>query len=328
MIDVTFFQTNRQNITVTFSDIRPMRVAHDLAKLPGVVKVEAYREVAAILRRGPRSKRMSVQGLPPGRDLQKLLDRDLLPVALPEAGIAISEKLAEILNIQRGETLTIEMTEGRRRTFRAPVMVILQGYIGLQAFMNLNDLNRIAGDGRVVTSADLMVDRASITELYYELKNIPAVAAVMLLKESLNMFRKTLAENINIMMQVFVTLAIIITSGVVYNSARIQLSERGRELASLRVLGFTRGEVARILLGEIALLTVLAIPLSWGLGFLFTWVLISGFDTELYRVPFVIERNTYVYSSLIMCAAAMVSALVVSARVNRLDLIKVLKTRE
>ncbi|MGI9407756.1 MAG: ABC transporter permease [Hyphomicrobiaceae bacterium] len=328
MIDVTFFQTNRQDITVTFSDIRPLRVVHDLKHLPGVVKVEAYRDVAVTFRHGPRHKRMSLQGLPSGRDLQKLLDRDLRPVTLPEAGIAISEKLAEILDIGRGQMLTIELTQGRRRMVRRPVTAILQGYVGLQAFVTLDDLNRISGDGRVATSADLMVDNAVLPQLYQELKNMPAVAAVMLLRTSPKGFRKTLARNIDIMMQVFITLAVIITFGVVYNSARIQLSERGRELASLRVLGFTRGEVARILLGEIVLLTALAIPLSWILGYLFTWFLLSGFDTELYRVPFVINRNTYVYASLVMSVAAAVSAVIVSIRVNRLDLIKVLKTRE
>ena len=120
----------------------------------------------------------------------------------------------------------------------------------------------------------------------------------------------------------------IIALGVVYNSARIQLSERGRELASLRVLGFTRAEVSRILLGEIALLTAFAIPLSWLLGYGFTWMLMTGFETELYRVPFVIARKTYVYSSLMMIAAAVIAALVVRRRIDRLDLIKVLKTRE
>lgn len=328
MIDVTFFQSNRQDITVAFSDIRPINVADSLRKMPGVLKVEAYRDLSVVLRNGPRSKRMSLQGLPPGRDLQKLLDRDLHPIALPDAGVAVSEKLADILDVHRGEVISVEVTEGRRRQVELPITAILQGYIGLQAFVTLDQLNRIAGDGRVVTAADLMVDTKALPTLYRELKDMPAVAAVMLLRHSLKSFRKTLGQNIDIMMSVFITLAVIITFGVVYNSARIQLSERGRELASLRVLGFTRAEVARILLGEVVLLTALAIPLSWVLGYVFTWVLISGFDTELYRVPFIIDRNTYVFSSLIMCAAAAVSALIVGIRVSRLDLIKVLKTRE
>ena len=328
MIDVTFSRLQRQDVTVSFQDLKPLRVAHDLARLPGVRKVELHRYASAILRHGRWSKRRAVQGLSPATDLHRLLDLDLEPVALPDIGIALSEKLAEILHVSRGDRIKIELTQGKRRTFSVPVTAILQGYIGLQAVMRLDELNRLAGEGHVVTSADLMVDSARLSKLYRELKDIPAVSAVLLQKSSLAMFRKTLARNINIMMTTFIALAVIIAFGVVYNSARIQLSERGRELASLRVLGFTRAEVSRILLGEIALLTVLAIPFSWLLGYGFTWMLMTGFETELYRVPFVIARQTYVYSSLIMIAAAVVAALIVRLRIDQLDLIKVLKTRE
>jgi putative ABC transport system permease protein len=328
MIDVTFFRLQRQDVTVSFQDLKPLRVAHDLAQLPGVRKVELHRYASAILRHGRWSKRRAVQGLSPAPDLHRLLDLDLKPVALPDIGIALSEKLAEVLHVGRGDRITIELTQGKRRTFSVPVTAILQGYIGLQAVMRLDELNRLAGDGNVATSADLMVDSARLSKLYRELKDMPAVSAVLLQKSSLAMFRKTLARNINIMMTTFIALAVIIAFGVVYNSARIQLSERGRELASLRVLGFTRAEVSRILLGEIALLTVLAIPFSWLLGYGFTWMLMTGFETELYRVPFVIARQTYVYSSLIMIAAAVVAALIVRLHIDQLDLIKVLKTRE
>jgi putative ABC transport system permease protein len=328
MIDVTFFRLQRQDVTVSFHDLKPLRVRHELARLPGVRKVELHRYASAILRNGQWSKRRAVQGLSPAPDLHRLLDLDLKPVALPDIGIALSEKLAQILHVGRGDFVTIEMTQGKRRTFDVPVTAILQGYIGLQAVMRLDELNRQAGEGNVATSADLMVDGARFGKLYRQLKDMPSVSAVLLQKSSLGMFRKTLARNINIMMTTFIALAVIIAFGVVYNSARIQLSERGRELASLRVLGFTRAEVSRILLGEIALLTAFAIPLSWLLGYGFTWMLMTGFETELYRVPFVIARHTYVYSSLIMVAATVVAALVVRLRIDQLDLIKVLKTRE
>lgn len=328
MIDVTFFRLQRQDVTVTFRDQRPQRVTHDLATLPGVVRVEVRRDASARLRNGQWHKRIAVLGLPSGSDLQQLLDLAMTPVAVPDTGIALGEKLAQLLRVGRGDYVTVELTQGKKRSFRVPVTAVLQGYVGLQAVMHIAELNRHAGEGLVVTSADLMVDRAHLPELYRRLKEMPAVSAVMLQKSSLAMFRKTLARNINIMMTTFIVLAVIITFGVVYNSARIQLSERGRELASLRVLGFTRREVSHILLGEIALLTALAIPLSWLLGYGFNWLLISGFDTELYRVPFVVARQTYVYSTLIMIAAAAVAALVVGARIGRLDLIKVLKTRE
>lgn len=328
MIDVTFFRLQRQDVTVTFHDLKPLRVRHELANLPGVRKVELHRYASAILRNGQWSKRRAVQGLTADPDLHRLLNLDLKPVAVPNVGIALSEKLAAILHVSRGDRIMVELTQGKRRVFSVPVTAILQGYIGLQAIMQIDELNRLAGEGAVATSADLMVDGSLLQTLYRRLKDVPAVSAVQLQKASLAMFRKTLARNINIMMTTFIGLAVIIAFGVVYNSARIQLSERGRELASLRVIGFTRAEVSRILLGEIALLVALAIPLSWVLGYFFTWMLISGFDTELYRVPFVIARQTYIYSSLIMVAAALVAALVVRRRVDQLDLIRVLKTRE
>ena len=328
MIDVTYFQTYRQDLTVSFSDIKPRRALDEMRKMPGVLRAEGSRSVPATFRYGQRSKRMSLQGIPPEVDMQKLLDLDLQPMEVPKTGVAISEKLAEILGASRGDTIEIQMSDKRRRRFELPITAILQGYLGLSAFVDLDRLNTMTGDGNVVTSVDLKIDPKYTTALYTQLKETPAASAIMLLRVSLQKFRETLAQNITMMMTVYIVLAVVITFGVVYNSARIQLSERGREFASLRVLGFTRAEISRILLGEIALIVLLAIPLSWLLGYVFTWYLIAGFDSELYRVPFVIERATYAFSSLIMIAAAVVSGLIVRRRIDRLDLIEVLNTRE
>jgi putative ABC transport system permease protein len=125
-----------------------------------------------------------------------------------------------------------------------------------------------------------------------------------------------------------VTLAVIIAFGVVYNSARIQLSEHARELASLRVLGFTRAEVSRVLLSELVLLTLVAIPVGWVIGYGFGWLLIQAFSSDLYRVPFTIERATYAKAALVVLVATAASALIVRRRIDRLDLVAVLKTRD
>ncbi len=328
MIDVTYFRLQRQDITVTFRELKPKRIVNDLDKMVGVRRVEAVRFVPAKLRHRHWQKRVALEGLERHSDLRKTLGLNLEPVLVPDVGVALSEKLAQTLHVGLGDEIIVELTQGKRRKFSLPVTSILQGYIGLQAVMQLNVLNRLAGEGEVVSAADLLIDTQDLDQLYRELKDMPAVSAVMLQKSSLAMFRQTLARNITIMMTTFIVLAVIITFGVVYNSARIQLSERGRELASLRVLGFRRSEVSAILLGEIALFAVLALPFSWAFGYAFNWLLISGFDTDLYRVPFVIARQTYVYASLIMLLAAFVAALIVRLRVDRLDLIRVLKTRE
>lgn len=328
MIDLTYFQSSRQDVSVIFTELRPEVAAAELARLPGVLRAEPTRHVSVTMRHGSRHRRVAVQGIAADDDLTQLLDQNVKPVTVPDLGVALSEKLAGILGARLGDRVVLEVMEGKRRVLEVPVTGLLQGYLGLTAFMQRDALNALTGDGHVISSSHLAVDSAHRSALYTQLKAMPAVSAVVLLTDSLAKFRATLAQNMNTMMTVYVVLSSIVTFGVVYNSARIQLSENGRELASLRVLGFTRGEVSAILLGEIAILVAIAIPLGWVLGYGFTWLLISGFDTELYRVPFVIERATFGYAGLIVAGSAAVTALLVRRRIDQLDLIAVLKTRE
>ena len=174
----------------------------------------------------------------------------------------------------------------------------------------------------------LPTTEAAEDALFRAVKRTPVVASIALQRTSLKRFRETLAENINMMTSVYIGLSIIVAFGVIYNSARVQLSERARDLASLRVIGFTRSEVSRVLLTELAILTVLAQPLGWLLGYGFGWLTIQSFSSDLYTTPLVIERATYAKASLVVLLAAVVSALIVRRRVDRLDLIAVLKTRE
>ncbi len=328
MIDVTYFRTLRQDVSVSFTEIRPARIEEELQRLPGVLTAEVYRSVPVTLRNGARHKRVAITGLPPGTDLQRLLDTDLKPMTVPESGIALSEKLAQILGVGIGRTVRVEIKSGRRRQFDLPVTAIVQGYLGLNAYVDLASLDAALGDGRAVSAANLMIDDKRLGALHNELKDLPAVASVSLLNASLKTFRATLARNLNIITWVYISLASIVTFGVVYNSARIQLSERARELASLRILGFTRGEVSRILLGEIAILVVFAIPLGWAMGYMLAKIVTANLDTDLYRIPFVVERATYAKAALAAIVAAAVSAALVRRRIDQLDLIAVLKTRE
>jgi putative ABC transport system permease protein len=189
-------------------------------------------------------------------------------------------------------------------------------------------LNRLMREGDMISGVNIKLDPQRRDELYEEIKATPVVAAITLQSLALENLRQTMAENILIMMGVFTALALVIAFGVVYNSARIQLSERARELASLRVLGFTRGEVSWILLGELALLTLLALPVGWLLGYGLAVAIAQGSETELFRIPIVIERATYAWAAIIVLAAAAVSALIVRRRIDRFDLVEVLKTRE
>jgi putative ABC transport system permease protein len=250
MVDVTFAQTNRHDVALNFNEIKNARVRYDVEQLPGVMRAESYRIVPVTLRNGVHEKRVSLTGLPQNTQLTQLLDRSLKPMTLPDVGIVLSDKLAEILDVAPGQPVRIEFKTGRRRQISLPVTGIVQGYLGLSARIDLATLNSLMADGNVISGTNLKVDDKQLPQLYASVKNTPAIAAIALLRQSVKSFRETLAQNINIMTTVYIVLSATIAFGVVYNSVRIQLSERGRELASLRILGFSRREVMAILFGS------------------------------------------------------------------------------
>lgn len=328
MIDITFYQTDRQDATIVFSDEKGSSSVLEASRLPGVMQAESYRSVPVRLKNGHLFRELEIVGKPLKPELSRVLDRQSRPVPIPEDGLLISERVAEVLNLQPGDIAEIEILDGRRGTAFAPVSRIIRAYFGLTVYTSTDMLARILDEGPRNSGVHVVYDRAYETELFDAIKALPGAASIALRKFSLAKFRDTINQNINIMITVYVTLGVVITFGVVYNSARIQLSERGRELASLRVLGFTRGEVSSVLLIQLAVITTLAQPLGWLLGFGFSWLTNQAFSSDLYSVPFLVTSASYARATLVVLAAALISALIVRRRIDALDLIAVLKTRE
>ena len=328
MIDVAFFRTNRQHATLNFKDERGFGALGAAERLPGVLRAEPFRSVAVRMRNGHLERKVAISGKPAQMDLSRVLDLALTPLQLPPQGIVVSERLATVLSLAAGDHVEIEVLEGRRRTLTVTVTEIIKSYFGLVVYMDIAAVNNLLDEGPRFTGVHVAYDAAREKDFFAAAKKTPSISSIALQNRSLIRFRETLAQNINIMTSVYLALSCIIAIGVVYNSARIQLSERARELASLRVLGFTRREVAEVLLMGLALMTLLAIPLGWLLGHFFAWATIQGFTNDLYTVPFAVEPATYAKSSLVVIAATALSALIVRARIDRLDLIAVLKARD
>ena len=328
MIDVTYHRSDRQDATISFVRERPLSALFDATSLPGVMAAEPYRSVPMRIRYGHVERRISITGKPPDTDLSRVLGPGLAPVRLPETGIALSDALAKILGAKVGDLVEVELLERNRRMVRLPVTGIIEGYLGLRAYMALQAVNRLMREGPLISGVHLLYDTDREDALFRRLKATPVANFIALQRASLQKFRETLAENLLFMVSIYVSLGMIIAFGVVYNFARISLSEQGRELASLRVLGFHKGEVSAILLSELAALTIVAQPLGWAIGYFFAWAMVQGFASELYRVPLVVNRSVYGWATVIVFASALVSALVVRRRIDRLDLIEVLKTRE
>jgi len=326
--EMQFSFVQRQDVTVTFFEPVSSKALYELRSLPGVVKVEPLRSVPVRLRHGHRSRNLTILGVASIPTLNRIVDRSGNVVTPPPEGLLLSKTLAEILQVSPGERVRVEVLEGARPVREVAVAGLVDEFLGLSVYMDGDALHRLMREGDTLSGAYLQVDSAEISRLYRRLKSTPAVAGVGLTIEALRSFERTMAENMGIMTTLTVIFACIIAFGVVYNAARVSLSERSYELASLRVLGFRRAEISLILLGELALLTAAAIPIGAGIGFLMAKGILAAVENELYRFPLVITVQNVARSALAVVAATAFSGLMVRRRLDRLDLVSVLKTRE
>jgi putative ABC transport system permease protein len=326
---VYFFEAQRQNVTLGLIEPQAIRAIYDIANLPGVMKAEPTRFVSADFKVGAITHRGSISGILPNNVLQPIYDdAKQESLSVPDDGLMIASRLARKLKVKVGDIIWVEILEGRRPKVLMPVVGIFETYIGLPTFMHLSSLNRLLKERPSVAYVNLLIDPNYQDELYQTLKSTPKIGAVMLKQSALDSFNKQVIEHLLVFISMFTVLAVVLVFGVTYNSTRIALSERGRELATLRVLGFSKGEISYVLLGEVMFLVVFGLPLGCLFGWLLVWSMAASFDTEMFRIPLMIEASTYGTAIVWVLLAAVASAALVRRRVDKLDLIRVLKTRE
>ena len=325
---IQFWVAEREDVTVTLTEPHAADAWYALSRLPGVMAAEPQRSVPARIRAAHHERYLAVTGVTPGARLQQVVDRDGRQARVSPWGVTLSKTLAEILEVAPGETITIEVLEGNRPVHHAVVAHVVDDMLGLVVLMDMDRLHALMDEGQVVTGAVLLVDASQEAALARELKRIPHVLGSGFKRAFARTFRSTMAANMNLTMFVNLIFAVVIAFGVVYNAARVALSERSRDLASLRVLGFTRGEVSTILAGELAILTIVAVPIGWMFGYVLVASIMQTVQSEVYRIPFTISHKAMAQASLGILAATFASGFSVIRRLDRLDLIAVLKVHE
>jgi len=327
-IDLTFSVVDRSDVTVTFTEAMSDKAVLELQRMPGIIEVEPVRIVPAVLSNGRKTYRGAINGLVTEARLNRAVDKDLATIYMRQEGVILASALADILDITPGETLTVDVREGRQPVLNIPVIGIAETLLGSPAFMELEALNLALREPNRVSGAYLRVDAAHRESIYRQLKDMPTVAGVSLKADARVAFQKMMDTGAGAMRYVMAAIAAIITFGVVYNSARIAYAERARDLASLRVIGFTKGETAFVLLGELAAVTLLAIPLGAILGYFLSFGIAAGFSTDLYQIPAVFTPESYGMAVLAVVMAAVASGWLVKRDIDRADMIIALKTGE
>lgn len=328
LMETQFRQVLRGDVVGGLLETTPANVLYAVAKLPHVTAVEGLRQVSARLVNAQHSWRGSLLGKPQHPELFRIVDMDFHAFAAPLDGLLLTDRLAEKLHLQVGDTVRVELQEGRREVLMLPISGIVHEMLGLNAYLERGRLNRLLREGDVVSGFTLAVERGFEPALLNRLKDLPRVASVISKSTMARNIEEVTVGNLLMFSVVLTAFATVIAVGVVYNNARIALAERAWELASLRVLGFTRSEVSAILLGELAIEIVLAMPLGMLLGFCLSKGIVSAIQSDEFFFPFVISPATYAFSAICVVLAGVVSAFIVRRRVDGLDLVSVLKTRE
>ena len=328
LIRTQFWDIERQDVTITFVEPRNARGRHALARLPGVLAVEPVRTVPVRIRSQRQQRNLALTGVPADARLRRVVDRTGRVVVPSGEGVVLSLMLADVLHVARGDRVTLEVLEGERPVRTVQVTGVVDDIFGLAAYMELSALHALLREGEVISGALLLVDPSAEPELSRTLSGLPAVAGASFKRAVIRAFRNTMAANMQLTILINVLFAGVIAIGVVYNAARVSLSERSHELASLRVLGFTRIEISLVLLGELALLTAMALPVGWWMGTAMATAIAHSVDSEVYRFPLTVGRQPAAAAALGVIGAALVSGLAVRRRLDRLDLIAVLKVRE
>jgi len=318
----------REDVSVGLVEPSSVQVRHLFRQLPGALTIEPFRNAFVRLRFGSRRRQLAIRGLPAGAMHNRVIDASTHQIQLPPDGLVVSAKLADVLGARVGDELTVEFLEGKRTVRTVPLAGLAEDFSGMAAYMDLHALNRLLDEGDIISGAGFTVDGARRGEFLRALKEVPRVGWVTI-KESLRAnFRATTAASINLVQSIYLVFATVVAFGVVYNNARISLAERARELATLRVVGFSRREVGTVLVTELVILALLAVPLGLLMGSGFATAILSTVNTETVRVPLVLSAHNYAFAVSIVTVASALSALFVLRKLNQLDLVGALKAPE
>jgi putative ABC transport system permease protein len=328
ILDYQWDVIQRQDVGIGLIEPASDQVGDLLRHLPGVITTEPFRQAFVRVSFGHNRRQLGIQGLPRGGLHNRVLDEASRQIELPADGMVVSSKLAEVLGAKVGDPVLVEVLEGKRPVRIVRLAGLAEDFAGVAAYMDMHALNRLLGEGDIITGANFRLDQAHRTEFLHALKQIPRVSWVAI-KESLREnFRQTTAASIGLIQMIYMVFAMVVAFGVVYNNARISLAERARELATLRVIGFSRREVGTVLITELVILALVAVPCGLLIGTGFAKAILRAVNTETVRVPLVLTTGNYAFAVAVVTVASAISALIVLRKLSQLDLVGALKAPE
>jgi putative ABC transport system permease protein len=324
-----FERVAHQDFTVALRDPDAAQAKAEVVRLANVAITEPQLSVVSDLSRGAYRKRTGVTGLPSGNRLYTPIGGDGKPLVLPDAGLVLTRKLAEILHARPGDTLRLRPLIGRRAEVEAVVAGVTDSFFGLSAYADIRYLSRLLGEAQAANAVLGVLQPGTTPDaLLEELKQRPTVVGIGERLRAFALLEDSFGETMGAMIGVMVLFSGTIAFGSVLNAALVSLSERQREVATLRTLGYRAGQVARLFAGEGLLLNGLGILAGLIAGSVLAHLLSVAYSTELYRFPAVILPGTLALSAVVVVLFVIAAQLILFRMIRRLDWLTVLNVKE
>ena len=318
----------RQDVTVTLVEVGSSAAFRNLQRLPAVVQAEPYRSVQVRLHFGPYRQRVSLIGASEDSQLTRVFDSQGRAIGLPADGLLISKKLAEMLGVKVGDRLLVEFLEGERVSHQIPIYGLIADYQGLNALMRIDALRRVLLEGETISGAHLRIDQLGWADFLESVKRAPRIASLGIKSAMRESFRRSTVESIQLIQNIYFLFAVTLAFGIIYTNCRISFWEQSRDLATLRITGFTQREVANVMIAEFAVLTLLALPVGLWIGGKLAGFTINAASTETTRLPLILSHHNYLTAVAVVLLSTAISFLIVRREVRKLDLLAVLRTSE
>ena len=328
ILDQQWDVVQRQDLNLGFSEPASIRTLHELERLPGVMHVEPARSTAVRIHFQGKDRQIGLRSLDAGSLHSRAVDRAGREITPAGDGLIVSAKLAEVLGARVGDELVVEALMGKRPVRPVRLAGLAEDFTGIAAYMDRAAINRFLGEGDIITGASFTIDMARRAEFLAAIKEVPRISWISVKESMRQSFRETTAQLMGMLTTLYMSMAVIVAFGVIYNNARISLAERARELATLRVVGMTQREVGAVIITELAILALLAVPFGLALGTGIATAIITSVNTETVRLPLVFTPYTYTFALIVVAVASTFSALVVLRKLKHLDLIGALKAPE
>jgi putative ABC transport system permease protein len=329
LMDFEYSRTQRQDVQVSFFLERNKEALYEAQRFDYVTHAEPLLQYPFTLTNGWRTKDVLIVGLERDARLRRLMDTNEQVVDIGEGGLVLSEKLAQMMSLNVGDSVKMKPMMGRVTTEKIiKVTKIVQQYFGASGFMNIKALSRVLDEPFAMNSVLVSTDPGKSRLMNDELDDIPLISSVTVKADTIDSMETTMNMQMKVMSFMTVLFAGVIAFSIIYNITSVSLSERERELASLRVMGFSQKEVGRILYYENILMGIVGLFLGVPLGMLVCRGLVTAFDTEMIRLPYHLNPRTFIISITCTCIFVLISNLAIRHKINTLDLVETLKERE